>query len=80
MEATMALELTIQAKRQHRFIVGLTVADDDSSMRVTLNHSYKHLSATIPGFVWPCAVPKEDGRLGTKLQDTGRLPLDVSQP
>eukprot|EP00957_Ditylum_brightwellii_P180819 13775132-Ditylum_brightwellii.AAC.1 len=42
MEATMALELTIQAKHQHRFIVGFIVADDDSLMRATLKHSYKH--------------------------------------
>ena len=80
MEATMVLELTIQAKRQCRFIVGFIVADDDSLMRATLKHSYKHLSATKPGFVWPCATPKQDGRLGAKLQDTGKLPLDVPQP
>eukprot|EP00957_Ditylum_brightwellii_P133731 10196576-Ditylum_brightwellii.AAC.1 len=72
----MALELTIQAKRQCRFIVDFIVADDDSSMRATLKHSYEHLSATMPGFVWPCATPKKDGRLGAKLRDTGKLPLD----
>eukprot|EP00957_Ditylum_brightwellii_P011525 872006-Ditylum_brightwellii.AAC.1 len=48
MEATMTLELTIQVKRQCGFIVGFIVADDDSSMRATLKHSYKHLSATMP--------------------------------
>eukprot|EP00957_Ditylum_brightwellii_P035401 2684502-Ditylum_brightwellii.AAC.1 len=31
------------------------------------------------GFVWPHTTPKEDGKLGSKLQDTGKLPLDVSQ-
>jgi hypothetical protein len=80
MEATMALELIIQAKCQHGFIVGFIIADDDSSMRATLKHSYKHLSATMPGFVWPCATPKEVGKLGAKLRDTGKLPLDVPQP
>ena len=75
----MALELTIQAKRQHGFIVGFIVTDDDSMMRATLKHSYKHLSATMPGFVWPRATPKEDGRLGAKLQVTGKLQLDVPQ-
>eukprot|EP00957_Ditylum_brightwellii_P114249 8710576-Ditylum_brightwellii.AAC.1 len=34
----------------------------------------------MPGFVWPCATPKEDCRLGAKLQDTGKLPLGVPQP
>eukprot|EP00957_Ditylum_brightwellii_P125439 9560858-Ditylum_brightwellii.AAC.1 len=80
MEATMALELTILAKRQHRFIVGFIVTDNDSLMRATLKHSYKHMSAIMPGFVWPCATPKEDGKLGSRLQDTGKLPLDVPQP
>ena len=80
MEATMALELTIQAKHQRGFIVGFIVADDDSLMRATLKHSYEHLSAMMPVFVWPHATPKVDGRLGAKLQDTGKLPLDVPQP
>eukprot|EP00957_Ditylum_brightwellii_P061873 4695522-Ditylum_brightwellii.AAC.1 len=34
----------------------------------------------MPGVVWPCSAPKEDGKLGPKLRDTGRLPLDVPQP
>eukprot|EP00957_Ditylum_brightwellii_P113907 8683719-Ditylum_brightwellii.AAC.1 len=34
----------------------------------------------MPGFVWPCATPKEDGKLEAKLQGTGRLSLDVPQP
>eukprot|EP00957_Ditylum_brightwellii_P159502 12141574-Ditylum_brightwellii.AAC.1 len=34
----------------------------------------------MPGFVWPHATLKEDGRLGAKLQDTCKLPLDVPQP
>eukprot|EP00957_Ditylum_brightwellii_P171345 13043784-Ditylum_brightwellii.AAC.1 len=34
----------------------------------------------MPGFVWPCATPKEDCRLGAKLQDTGKLPLNAPQP
>eukprot|EP00957_Ditylum_brightwellii_P146787 11174609-Ditylum_brightwellii.AAC.1 len=49
-------------------------------MRALLRHSYEHLSATIPGFVWPHVAPKEDGKLGPKLRDTDRLPLDVPQP
>eukprot|EP00957_Ditylum_brightwellii_P207342 15352537-Ditylum_brightwellii.AAC.1 len=34
----------------------------------------------MPGFVWPCATPKENGRLGAKLQDTSKMSLDVPQP
>eukprot|EP00957_Ditylum_brightwellii_P010125 764952-Ditylum_brightwellii.AAC.1 len=80
MEAQMVLELTIQAKCYCGLIIGFIVVDDDSSMRATIKHLYKHLSATIPGFVWPCATPKEDVTLGAKLQETGKLPLDVPQP
>eukprot|EP00957_Ditylum_brightwellii_P057633 4370370-Ditylum_brightwellii.AAC.1 len=80
MEVQMALELTVEAKRKCRFIVGFIVVDDDFSMRALLHHSYEHLSATMPGFVWARAAPKEDGKLGVKLRDTGRLPLDAPQP
>eukprot|EP00957_Ditylum_brightwellii_P015479 1165266-Ditylum_brightwellii.AAC.1 len=80
MEVTLALELTIQAKHQCGFIVCFIVTDDDTLMRATLKHSYEHLSAMVPGFVWPCATPKEDGKVGAKLQDTGKLSLDVPQP
>eukprot|EP00957_Ditylum_brightwellii_P079089 6015241-Ditylum_brightwellii.AAC.1 len=59
MEATMALELTIQAKYQCGFIVGFIIADDDSLMKATLKHSYTHLSVTISGFVWPCVTPRK---------------------
>eukprot|EP00957_Ditylum_brightwellii_P180354 13739335-Ditylum_brightwellii.AAC.1 len=34
----------------------------------------------MPGLVWSCVTPQEDGRLGTKLQDTCKLPLDAPQP
>jgi hypothetical protein len=62
------------------FIVDFIVADDDSSTRGTLKHSYKNLPVTVPGVVWPHATSKEDGKLGPKQQDTGKLPLDVPQP
>eukprot|EP00957_Ditylum_brightwellii_P117731 8981511-Ditylum_brightwellii.AAC.1 len=48
-------------------------------MRALLCHSYEHLSVTIPGFIWPHVTPKEDGKLGQKLRDTGKLTLDVPQ-
>eukprot|EP00957_Ditylum_brightwellii_P203335 15334192-Ditylum_brightwellii.AAC.1 len=47
-EAQMALDLIIQAKYQHGFIVGFIIADDDSLMKPPLKHSYKHMTATIP--------------------------------
>eukprot|EP00957_Ditylum_brightwellii_P012485 944098-Ditylum_brightwellii.AAC.1 len=56
-EAQMVLELTVEAKRKCGFIVGFIVADDNSSMRVLLRHSYEHLSAMMSGFVWPSAAP-----------------------
>eukprot|EP00957_Ditylum_brightwellii_P097752 7444113-Ditylum_brightwellii.AAC.1 len=69
-EVQMALELTVEAKRKQRFIVGFIVANDNSSMRDLLHHLYEHLSATMSMFVWPHATPKEDGKLGQKLRDT----------
>eukprot|EP00957_Ditylum_brightwellii_P070308 5341398-Ditylum_brightwellii.AAC.1 len=77
MEMQMPLELTVEAKRKCWFIVGFIIADDDSSVRALLCYSYEHLSAMMSGFVWPHATSKEDGKLGPKLRDTGRLPLDV---
>eukprot|EP00957_Ditylum_brightwellii_P081396 6191169-Ditylum_brightwellii.AAC.1 len=70
METQMTLELTVEAKRRCGLIVGFIVADDDSSMRALLCHSYEHLSATMPEFAWPHAAPKEDGKLGPQLRDT----------
>eukprot|EP00957_Ditylum_brightwellii_P023694 1788223-Ditylum_brightwellii.AAC.1 len=49
-------------------------------MRSLLRKLYKHLSETISGFVWPCATPKEDSKLGLKPKDTGTLLLDAPQP
>eukprot|EP00957_Ditylum_brightwellii_P205040 15341936-Ditylum_brightwellii.AAC.1 len=83
-EAYMVLELTIQAKCQCGFLVSFIIADDDSLMRAILKHSYKHLSAMMPGFVWSHVIPKEDGRLGAKLQDTAasrhHFPALTSRP
>eukprot|EP00957_Ditylum_brightwellii_P029921 2264249-Ditylum_brightwellii.AAC.2 len=46
-------------------------------MRAILCHSYEEQQQTTPGFVWPCAPPRGNGRLVAKLKDTGKLPLDI---
>eukprot|EP00957_Ditylum_brightwellii_P017461 1314713-Ditylum_brightwellii.AAC.1 len=63
MEVQMVLESIVEATRICGFIVGFIIADDDSSMRALLHHSYEHLSATIPGFLWPRATSEEDVKL-----------------
>eukprot|EP00957_Ditylum_brightwellii_P191701 14593762-Ditylum_brightwellii.AAC.1 len=79
-EAQMVLELTVEAKRKYRFIVSFIVANDNSSIRALLYHSYEHLLATMTEFVWSHAAPKEDSKLGPKLRDTDKLPLDLQHP
>eukprot|EP00957_Ditylum_brightwellii_P133801 10201903-Ditylum_brightwellii.AAC.1 len=59
MEADMLLEMTIEAYRKKRFIVGCVVANDDSLMRAALRHSYKEQQQTTPVFVWPREPPEE---------------------
>ena len=80
MEAHAALELVKHAKRHRGFIVGCVVADDDSSMKALLRHSYTELVANNLGYKWPRLCPKKPGTLGVKLRDTGKLPLDIPEP
>ena len=80
MEAEMVLEMTIDAERKKRFLVGCIIADDDSSMRAKLRHSYEALQNTVPGYVWPRAPPNKEGKLGPKLRNTGKLPLHLPMP
>eukprot|EP00957_Ditylum_brightwellii_P010855 822866-Ditylum_brightwellii.AAC.1 len=62
MEAQMLLGMTIEV---HAFFdVGCVVADDDSTMRVTLHHSYKELQQHHLGYIWPCVPFKKEGKLG----------------
>eukprot|EP00957_Ditylum_brightwellii_P195488 14894910-Ditylum_brightwellii.AAC.1 len=67
MEAHTALELTIEAKLCRGFIVGCIVADDDSSMKALVRHSYTERQANDPSYKWPRFRPKKPGTLGSKL-------------
>eukprot|EP00957_Ditylum_brightwellii_P035932 2722769-Ditylum_brightwellii.AAC.1 len=80
MEAHAALELTKEAKLCRGFIVGCIVADDDFSMKALARHSYTKRQANNPSYKWPRLFPKKPGKLGSKLRDTGKLPLDVPKP
>ena len=80
MEAHAALELTKEAKIRRGFIVGCIVADDDSSMKALVRHSYTERQANDPNYKWPRLRPKKPGTLGSKLRDTGKLPLEVPEP
>eukprot|EP00957_Ditylum_brightwellii_P016339 1228251-Ditylum_brightwellii.AAC.1 len=70
MEAFAVLELVKKAYFDRGFIVGFIIADDDSSMKALLYHSYEERQANEENFLWP-QVPSKDGRLGAKLRDTG---------
>eukprot|EP00957_Ditylum_brightwellii_P046448 3525461-Ditylum_brightwellii.AAC.2 len=63
MEAQKLLETTIEAHRKKRFIVGCVVANDDSTLRAALCHSYEEQQQIIP-------------MIGAKLRDTDKFPLD----
>eukprot|EP00957_Ditylum_brightwellii_P000969 77525-Ditylum_brightwellii.AAC.1 len=80
MEAQMLLEMTIEVHAKKQFIVGCVVADDDSTMREALCHSYEELLQQFPVYVWPHAPSKKEGKLGTKLRNTGKLPLHLVDP
>eukprot|EP00957_Ditylum_brightwellii_P116946 8920888-Ditylum_brightwellii.AAC.1 len=67
MEAHIALELVKHAKRRRGFIVRCIVADDDSSMKALLRHSYTELAVKNPDYTWPSLLPKKPGTLGVKL-------------
>ena len=77
MEAHAALELTKEAKIRRGFIVGCIVADDNSSMKALVRHSYTERQANNPNYKWPRLCPKKPGTLGSKLRDTRKLPLEV---
>eukprot|EP00957_Ditylum_brightwellii_P085444 6499791-Ditylum_brightwellii.AAC.1 len=66
MEAHVALELTKEEKLQRGFIVGCIVADDDSTMKVLVRHSYTAYQANNPRYKWPSLHHKKSGILGAK--------------
>eukprot|EP00957_Ditylum_brightwellii_P090199 6869464-Ditylum_brightwellii.AAC.1 len=80
MEAHAALELTKEAKLYRGSIVGCIVADDKSSMKALVRHSYTERQANNPSYKWPRLCPKKPSTLGSKLRDTRNLPLEVPKP
>eukprot|EP00957_Ditylum_brightwellii_P007295 554243-Ditylum_brightwellii.AAC.1 len=79
MEAFAALELIKKTFNNRGFIVVFIVANNDSSMKALLCHSYEDHKANKENFVWP-QTPSKDRRLGKKLCNTGKLPLDIPKP
>eukprot|EP00957_Ditylum_brightwellii_P150240 11441298-Ditylum_brightwellii.AAC.1 len=67
METHTVLELVKHAKRRRGFIVGCIIANDDSSMKALLRHSYTELTANGLDYKWPRLCPKKPGTLGVKL-------------
>eukprot|EP00957_Ditylum_brightwellii_P051322 3891579-Ditylum_brightwellii.AAC.1 len=59
MEAHVVLELTKEAKRYRGFVVGYIVADDNSSMKALIRHSYTEWQANNPSYKWPRFCPKK---------------------
>eukprot|EP00957_Ditylum_brightwellii_P156986 11947588-Ditylum_brightwellii.AAC.1 len=80
MEAHAVLELTKEATLCRGFIVGCIIANDDSFMKALVRYSYTERQANNPSYKWPRFCPKKPGTLGSKLCDTGKLPLDVPKP
>eukprot|EP00957_Ditylum_brightwellii_P080482 6121840-Ditylum_brightwellii.AAC.1 len=76
MEAHTALKLTKEAKRCRGFIVGCIVADDNSSMKALVKHSYAECQVSNPSYKWPRLCPKHPSTLGSKLHDTRKLSLE----
>ena len=74
MEADSALVLTKDAWDNRKFCVKNIVADDDSTMRAVLSHSYRALRQADVNFEWPLTES------GNKKRDTGRLPLSIPEP
>ena len=73
MEATAALRLVKNQYEKNGLIVEYVVADDDSSMRATLRHSFREKQAVDPAWEWPRI-------LGKRCRDVGKLPLDIPEP
>eukprot|EP00957_Ditylum_brightwellii_P099722 7596474-Ditylum_brightwellii.AAC.1 len=71
MEAHAVLELVKHAKFHRGFIVECIVANNYSSMKALLRHSYTELMASYPDYKWQRLCPKKPGTLGVKLRDTG---------
>eukprot|EP00957_Ditylum_brightwellii_P133201 10156028-Ditylum_brightwellii.AAC.1 len=63
MEARTALELTKEAKLCRGLLLGVLVADDDSSMKALVRHSYTECQANGPSYKWPRICHKSHAHL-----------------
>ena len=76
MEVQAILELTIQMWQEKNCCIGTIVSDDDTTMSLQLQHSYKEKVAT--GKMTNEQWPKTNN--GNKKADNGRLPLHIPPP
>eukprot|EP00957_Ditylum_brightwellii_P077405 5881277-Ditylum_brightwellii.AAC.1 len=58
MEVHAALELIQQTTTCRGFIVGCIIADDNSSMKALVRHSYRECQANNLNYKWPSLCPK----------------------
>ena len=80
MEAFAGVNLVTKLWR-HKYCccISQICADDDSSIRAQMKHliADKIEAGLIDKDDWPRGTPTANNRLGPKLRDTGKLPLDV---
>ena len=77
MESDAALELTIRMYEEQHVFVEKIVADDDSTMKANVRHSYEEKEkkkGLFPLWSWPCTTE------GQKKTSTGMLPLHIPEP
>eukprot|EP00957_Ditylum_brightwellii_P116419 8880522-Ditylum_brightwellii.AAC.1 len=76
MESAAALMLTIKMHKEENILVEAIVADNDSSMKSVVRHSFQEKEARkdlFPTCVWP-----KTGN--TKQKSTGQPPLHIPEP
>ena len=76
MEVEAIYRMTIESFRHHNYHLHTIIADDDTTMKSNLRHSYQDLIEARKMLLedWPRT------RSGAKKSDNGRLPLDVPVP
>jgi len=78
MEADAALVLTTKMYEEHGLVINKVVADDDSSMKAVVCHSYaakEKRPDLFPGYKWP-----RTSKGNQKNKDGGLLPLHIPEP
>eukprot|EP00957_Ditylum_brightwellii_P143950 10969028-Ditylum_brightwellii.AAC.1 len=77
MEADAALELTKMLYMDKPVLLEKIVADNDSSMKTILQHSYKEKEsnkALFPNYIWPRTTNRQ------KKKGLRQLPLHIPEP